>query len=259
MATIDLESLQPLFDEIDSHPIYGAIRTLADLRVFATHHAFAVWDFMCLIKYLQSKVAPPSVPWYPAGSPDTHRLLNLLAMEEETDVVPGAGGGKTYASHFEHYCRAMDEIGADGTLPLRFLELVRSSGVDQGLYSELVPLPARYFCETTFAYIRDDKPHEVAAALAVARERIIPGMFRRFLDGMGVTEDEAPSMHFYLNRHVHLDADVRGRLSMQLIHELCADDPTRIEEAETAAEEALCARIRFWDGIHAAITARQPG
>ena len=121
------------------------------------------------------------------------------------------------------------------------------------------PLPARYFCETTFAYIRDDKPHEVAAALAVARERIIPGMFRRFLDGMGVTEGEAPSMHFYLNRHVHLDADVRGRLSMQLIHELCADDPTRIEEAETAAEEALCARIRFWDGIHAAITARQHG
>ena len=33
----------------------------------------------------------------------------------------------------------------------------------------------------------------------------------------------------------------------------------RLEEAETAAEEALCARIRFWDGVLAAIEAGRGG
>ncbi len=45
---------------------------------------------------------------------------------------------------------------------------------------------------------------------------------------------------------------------MQLLNALCADDPRRLEEAEeTAAEEALCARIRFWDGVLDAIETRR--
>ena len=79
----------------------------------------------------------------------------------------------------------MEEIGADGTLPGRFLSLVAEQGIDKALYSDLVPLPARYFTETTFCFIREDKPHLVAAALAVGRERLIPGMFRRFLGSDG--------------------------------------------------------------------------
>jgi hypothetical protein len=44
---------------------------------------------------------------------------------------------------------------------------------------------------------------------------------------------------------------------------LCGDDPERHEEAVIAAEEAICARIRFWDGVLDAVkgarTARAPG
>ncbi len=32
-----------------------------------------------------------------------------------------------------------------------------------------------------------------------------------------------------------------------------------IDEAETAAEEAICARIRFWDGVLEAIQAGRAG
>jgi hypothetical protein len=145
------------------------------------------------------------------------------------------------------------EIGADGDLPARFLALVAEHGVDQALYSDLVPLPARYFSETTFCFIHEDKPHVVAAALAVGRERLIPGMFRGLLKDMGLGPGQAPIFHHYLNRHIHLDEDFHGPLSMQLLTALCGDDPRRLEEAETAAEEALCARIRFWDGVLEAI------
>jgi hypothetical protein len=81
-------------------------------------------------------------------------------------------------------------------------------------------------------------------------------MFRRFLDRMGVSDTEAPAFHFYLNRHIHLDEDFHGPLSLGLLDELCQGDPARVAEAETAAEEALCARIRFWDGVLEAIKRR---
>jgi hypothetical protein len=99
----------------------------------------------------------------------------------------------------------------------------------------------------------------VAAALAAGRERLIPGMFRQFLDRMGIGAEEAPAFHYYLNRHIHLDEDFHGPLSMRLLTTLCGDDQKRIEEAQTAAEEAICARLRFWDGVLEAIEARRAG
>ncbi len=254
MASLNLEHLQPLREKLDGHPIYGAIQRVEDLRIFMQHHVFSVWDFMSLIKYLQRAIAPAQVPWIPVGDPSLRYFINQLVLEEESDTIPLDGNQIGYASHFESYCRAMTEIGADGELPWRFLRLVEKQGVDQALYSPIVPLPARYFCETTFCFIREDKPHEVAAALALGRENLIPEMFRQFLKQMQIREAQAPAFHFYLHRHIHLDADFHGPLSFRLLETLCGDDPVRIAEAQTAAQEALCARIRFWDGVLEAMT-----
>jgi len=252
MSTVDLDHVRPLQEELNAHPIYAAIQELADLRVFMSHHIFSVWDFMSLIKYLQGKVAPTDTPWMPHGDPSVRYFINQLVLEEESDRLD-LGDGPTESSHFELYCRAMDEIGADGGMPLRFIDRVQRDGLDEALYSELVPVPARYFCETTFCFIREDKPHAAAAALAVGRERIIPDMFRRILADSGVGADQAPIFHAYLNRHIHLDEDFHGPLSLKLLDHLCAGDPQKIEQAATAAEEAICARIRFWDGVLEAI------
>ena len=75
----------------------------------------------------------------------------------------------------------------------------------------------------------------------------------------GIGADRAPAFHYYLYRHIRMDEDLHGPLSMSLLAALCGDDPQRIEEAETAAEEAVCARIRFWDGVLEAIEARRAG
>jgi hypothetical protein len=258
MPELTLERIRPLQAQLDAHPIYAAIRGLPDLRVFMGHHCFSVWDFMSLIKYLQQHVAPIQVPWVPKGDPSLRYFINQLVLEEESDIAPPSeGGAPRYGSHFELYCDAMREVGADAELPRRFLALVAEEGLDRALYAEMVPLPARYFTETTFCFIREDKPHLVAAALALGRERVIPGMFRQLLGRMGLGPGEAPSFHYYLNRHVHLDEDFHGPLSLALLKALCGDDPVRIEEAETAAEEAICARIRFWDGVLDAIETRR--
>ena len=254
MAAPDLARIQPLVQELEQHPIYAELGDIRDLRVFMTHHVFSVWDFMSLIKYLQNQVAPATVPWMPHGDPAVRYFINQLVLEEESDQVED-GPQPRYSSHFEYYCAAMHEIGADSERPLHFLERVRAQGLDAALYSDLVPLPARYFTETTFCFIREDKPHEVAAALALGRERVIPQIFRGLLARMGLRRADAPAFHYYLERHIHLDEDFHGPLSMRLLEQLCGDDPERLEEAAAAAEEAVCARIRFWDGVLEAVRA----
>lgn len=42
-----IDHLRPVRDALVTHPIYGAVRTLADINTFLHHHVFAVWDFMC--------------------------------------------------------------------------------------------------------------------------------------------------------------------------------------------------------------------
>jgi len=52
-------------------------------------------------------------------------------------------------------------------------------------------------------------------------------------------------------------ATTMAPFTLRLLETLCGDDKDKIFEAETAAEEAICARIRFWDGILDAIAARR--
>jgi phage FluMu protein gp41 len=254
MATPDLAPIEELQRELNAHPIYTEVADLADLRVFMSHHVYAVWDFMSLIKYLQRTVAPTTTPWMPQAEAAVVYFINQLVLEEESDQIE-TDAGTQYLSHYALYLRAMAEIGADADAPGRFLAQVQHDGLDAALYADSTPLPARYFSETTFCFIREDKPHAAAAALAAGRERIIPDMFRRLLAANGVDATQAPIFHQYLNRHIHLDEDFHGPLSMQLLDRLCGDDPKRLEEAATAAEEAICARIRFWDGVLDAIRA----
>ena len=242
---------------LERHPVYGALRDIDDLRVFMAHHVFSVWDFMSLIKYLQEQVAPVRVPWFPVADPAARYFINQLCLEEESDQVPLPDGGVTYASHFESYCASMQEIGADASIPERFLALLRQKGLEQALAAPFVPEPARRFTRTTFEFIDSGKPHAVAAALALGREKIIPGMFRRFLADMAIGDRDAPSFHYYLNRHIHLDEDFHAPLSLRLVDALCAGDAQRVAEAEQAARQALAARTAFWDGVLAAIEARR--
>ncbi|TNF35976.1 MAG: DUF3050 domain-containing protein [Gammaproteobacteria bacterium] len=238
-------------EQLERHPVYGAINSIGALRVFMEHHIYSVWDFMSLIKYLQHLVAPAAWPWLPGGDSDVRRFINELVLEEESDMLPGED--QKAASHFELYCRAMEEIGASPKAVLDYLELIKTGGIDRALSQANIPEPSREFNRRTFDFIQSGKPHTVAAALALGREHIIPGMFRSFLRDMAVTEQQAPIFHFYLNRHIHLDEDFHAPLSLRLLDALCDNDPVKEQEAVDAAHHAVAARIEFWNGVHEAI------
>jgi Protein of unknown function (DUF3050) len=241
------EFIESLRLRLESHPIYAAVTSLDDLRVFMQHHVYSVWDFMSLIKYLQNEVAPARWPWTPNGDASVQRFINELVLEEETDsALPGHEG---HTSHFMLYLAAMREIGADADRPERFVKMAGELGIDAALGSGLPPAPSANFTRSTFDFIASGKPHTVAAALALGREHVIPSMFRAFLARMAVTEAQAPSFHYYLNRHIHLDEDFHAPLSLRLLAALCGGDADKWREAEAAATAAVNARISFWDGV----------
>ncbi len=256
MVAFDPEFIASLRRRLDSHPIYGALRGVEDLRVFMGYHVHSVWDFMSLIKYLQHAVAPARWPWTPGADPTVQRFINELVLEEETDEAGPDHPGE-FVSHYQLYLGAMGEIGADAVTPARFVEIAGRDGIEAALAAGLAPAPAARFTRTTFGFIESGKAHVVAAALALGREHIIPAMFRAFLARMAVTEQQAPVFHYYLHRHIHLDEDFHAPLSLRLLEGLCGGDPARIAEAREAAVRAVEARIEFWDGVLHALPSQQ--
>ena len=253
--TFDLSCVADLREQLNQHPVYRSVRGMEDARNFMAHHVYSVWDFMSLLKYLQQAIAPAGAPWAPLGSPAARRFINEIVLEEESDAgLPDADGNKTYASHFELYCQAMNEVGTDPAGPLAFVEMARTQGVDAALAAGIAPAPAQRFMRSTFGFIATGKPHVVAAAFALGREQIIPGMFRALLREMQIGETEAPAFHYYLERHIHLDEDHHGPLSLLMLNELCTGDEIKLKEAEHAAQRAIEARIEFWDGVREALT-----
>lgn len=249
--------LEPRIDELNQHPVYAAIACIDDLQVFMEHHIYSVWDFMSLIKHLQSRIAPTDVPWAPRGDPMLRRFINELVLEEESDRAWPGDEDSGFCSHFELYQSAMREIGADPSGCLELLARIPERGIDRALVEAPIPEPSRRFTRETFDFIQSGRAHEVAAALALGREHIIPTLFRAILSRFAVTPEQAPVFHYYLNRHVHLDEDFHAPMSIRLMESLCGNDANRHAEAAAAAARAIDARIRFWNGVHQAIEARR--
>lgn len=237
------------------HPVYAAVKDMDDLTVFMQHHIYSVWDFMSLVKYLQHQIAPAQAPWLPFGDAHVQRFINDIVLEEESDEgIPLEDGTPTYTSHFNLYAQAMEEVKEGSSQLIRaFVSKVASDSLSVARATTPIPSAAKAFMETTFGFIDSDKPHVIAAAFALGREHIIPEMFRALLEKMNISREEAGVFHYYLDRHIELDGDHHGPMSMRMLELLCENDKTKIAEAEEAALLAIKARIQFWDGVLMAI------
>ena len=255
MKEFNLEIIKDLQNELNNHHLYKMINDKDSLIKFMEHHVFSVWDFMSLVKYLQNSIAPSSYPWGIVAGQNSRRLVNSIVLEEESDIgMPDKEGKTTYASHFEMYCQAMEEVGAVSNYAVKFSNAVQKYGIEPAIDLLSSPAASKEFMRKTMSFIQTDKPHVVAAAFALGREKIIPDMFRQILKEMKISQEEAPAFYYYLERHVHLDEDFHAPLSLQMLNELCEGNSEKLQEAEQAACEAIKARIQFWDGVAMAIS-----
>jgi hypothetical protein len=71
----------------------------------------------------------------------------------------------------------MREFGVDDGKARTFVATVQRDGIRSALTQNLARMAARRFMHKTFGFIATGKPHVVAAAFALGREQVIPGMF----------------------------------------------------------------------------------
>lgn len=249
-VTVDSMDLPGLRQKLFQHPLYDSVQTADSLRLFMREHVFAVWDFMSLLKRLQQLVTCCTVPWLPPADATVSRFINEIVLGEECDE-DGRGG---YASHFELYLQAMDEVGADARPIRRFIAALRDGIPTEQALAEMSVLPStREFVRSTLQLVSRGQPHEVAAAFFYGREDVIPDMFARLVKSLPQQGVPVDRLVHYLNRHIELDANDHGPLARRLVDNLCQNDPDRKQSAQRTAVQSIRARIQLWDGVLVAV------
>ena len=249
MIFMNLDSLTPLKEKLANHRIFERINSIQELKVFMEHHIFAVWDFMSLLKKLQKDLVPCGSPWVPNPNGNLVRFINEIVMEEESDQAYGNGAEISYTSHYQIYLDAMTEVGASTETISRFVEMVKSEGINSAMQKINLPDPSRLFMSHTFKLINEGKSHEIAASFAIGRESIVPLMFKRILDQSKLEDDQVPVFRYYLVRHAELDGDHHGPMAHKLLENMSAGDPKIQQEIIDQATKSIEQRIFFWDGV----------
>jgi hypothetical protein len=237
--------IAPLRARLAAHPLYRSIRTEAQLRTFMQSHVFAVWDFMSLLKALQMRLTCVSTPWMPTALPESRRFINEIVLGEESDLFEGKA-----ISHFELYLKAMQHAGADTSAIHNLLSDLTATPVLEALRNAQIPEGARAFSLITFSLVETGKLHALAAAFTFGREDVIPDMFRSLVRDLNAQKNGAlDTFIWYLERHIEVDGEDHGPLSLRMVADICGTSEQRWQEASQAAEDALKARLALWDAI----------
>ena len=248
-------TIEPQKNILLHHPLYKKVKTVEDLQCFLENHVFAVWDFMSLLKALQSKLTCTTTPWFASDNPETRYLINEIVLAEESDLT--IDGRRQ--SHYEMYIEAMKDCGANTSEIDSFLAEVHSlQNIFVAIKISALHPNVKAFLDFTFRVIEEGKPHEIAAAFTFGREDLIPDMFTAILKNFqeNFPDTDLSKLIYYFERHIELDADEHGPMAMKMITELCEDDAQKWAEVEEIAKMALEKRIGLWDAIEESITSK---
>jgi pyrroloquinoline quinone (PQQ) biosynthesis protein C len=246
-------SIQPQKQLLLQHPLYKKVQTIEDLQCFLENHIYAVWDFMSLLKALQSKLTCTTTPWFATANPQTRYLINEIVVAEESDLT--IDGRRS--SHYEMYIEAMQSCGANTEGIEHFLTEVDSlKNIFVAIKTSNLHPNIKAFLDFTFRVIEEGKSHEIAAAFTFGREDLIPSMFTEILKNFQANfpETDLSKLIYYFERHIELDADEHGPMAMKMITELCGTDAQKWSDVEEVSKLALEKRIGLWDAIEETIT-----
>ena len=244
------DQILPLRNQLQNHGLYHQLKSIKDVQAFMSMHVFAVWDFMSLLKALQDDLTNTSVPWTPKPNASLARFINEIVHAEESDVNE-KGEAK---SHFEMYLDAMKQIDADDYQIIRFIETIKAGkSVQKSLEEVEIDSSVKDFVKFTFETIDSGKSHCIAAAFTFGREDVIPDMFIEILKKADVENVHYNKLRYYLDRHIELDGDEHGPLSLKMVEEMCGDDSSKCDDVVEISKQALKHRILLWDGIERSI------
>ena len=240
------QNLEPLKNRLRNHSLYSKIKDVDDLNIFSNAHVYAVWDFMSLLKFLQINLTSISIPWFPSKNTTTAKLINEIVAGEETDEDQEGQP----VSHFEMYIDSIEEFGLNTSEIINNLNTLNNiETIDKDIEKLDIKSYVKYFLKFTFSVIKRGKIHEVASVFTFGREDLIPDMFIPLIEGINSENNDLNKLIYYFKRHIEVDGDMHGPMSMEMLSYLCNNDPSKISESALIAEKALLARISLWDGI----------
>ena len=243
--------LAPLRKQLVNHDLYKNLKSITDIKIFMEQHVFAVWDFMSLVKKLQIDLTNTKIPWTPSSSPIAGRLINEIVWGEETDI----NKNNIPMSHFEMYIDSMLSIGANTKLIDGFInDINKGSVVDDALKPLNISMEVKEFVNFSFAIIKQNKTHEIAAVFTFGREDLLPDLFVKLLEQLQKEHSNSlDDIIYYFKRHIELDGDEHGPMALNMISELCGNDKLKWNEVILASKKALQMRINLWDSINRSI------
>ena len=246
IAHIERE-LVSLREALKDHQLYKKLNSIEDIKTFMEAHVFAVWDFMSLLKALQINLTTVSIPWIPKKNTNLVRFINEITLAEESDVNKDG----VLKSHYEMYLDAMQEMNADCAKIAGFIdEISKGEDVVKSIEKLSIHKSIKDFVAYTFKIIDTKEDHKIAAAFTFGREDIIPDMFLKIVGETTLKSNKKfDNFIYYLERHIELDGDEHGPLSLQMIEELCGNDDKKWQEVLEVAKESLQVRINLWSAV----------
>lgn len=247
-------AIEPYTKKLMSHPLYNSINSIEACQMFMESHAFAVWDFMTLLKWLQINLTTVSLPWVPPKDTELAYFINSIVIGEESDDL-GTGRHIGVISHYDLYLSSMREVGSDIRPITNFVgQIQNGSNWREALaqtrrnYSHL-PANTFDFVEYTMRMAETGSLPEVAACFLFGREDPIPEMFQKLLAQFNEKNIECPNLKKYLARHIEVDGDAHAPMADLMLGKLC-DDPEKCQKALKVGQEAIKMRMHLWDGIY---------
>ena len=246
IKTLEKE-IEGLRTELIHHPLYTSVKSLKEVQLFMETHVFAVWDFMSLLKGLQRGLTNVEVHWTPKGNPVTRRLINEIVFGEESDLnedgIPN--------SHFEMYIESMEQLGAETSQIKLFIDFINKGVlVEEALTKITISQAVKDFVNFTMEQVHSNKLHVISAVFTFGREDLIPDMFIEIVKNIEAEEGvNLSKLTYYLERHIEVDGGEHGPMALQMIDELCGNDPVKWQEATEASKKALKMRIKLWDSL----------
>ena len=121
---------------------------------------------------------------------------------------------------------------------------------EQAISIVKLPKAVQSFVAFSFEVIATGKAHIIAAVFAFGREDVIPDMFTQLLSDLQYAfPQKYKTLVYYFDRHIELDGDEHGPMSLKMIAELCGEDEQKWLDVAHYAKLALTHRIHLWDRV----------